>query len=229
MPTKPTALITGASKGIGLAIARELEATHHLLLGGRDEHRLQTVCREFRSASPFTVDLTDEASVDDAAATIGEVETLVHNAGISAKGKIADLCRAQWREIFEINLFAIAQLTSLLLPALRASRGQVIFINSGSGLSTSDSNAMYCGTKFALRAFADVLREEERPHGVRVCSIHPGKVDTDMQRDIATFAGVQYQPELYLQPEHVAQAVRLAISAPHQSTMEMISVRPTFQ
>ncbi|PRZ44326.1 NADP-dependent 3-hydroxy acid dehydrogenase YdfG [Antricoccus suffuscus] len=227
MTSLPTALITGASRGIGLAIARELEATHNLLLGGRDEQRLKELAATFRSAEPFTADMSDDEDVERAAKQIAGLDVLVHSAGVATRGPIDQMSRQQWRDEFEVNLFAVAQLTTLLLPQLRATNGQVVLINSGFGLMTLPDNSIYCATKWALRAFGDVLREEERPNGIRVSSIHPGKVDTDMQHDIVEYNGGEYQPELYLKPESIAKAVRLAVDATEEATVDMISVRPT--
>ncbi|WP_153505436.1 SDR family oxidoreductase [Cumulibacter manganitolerans] len=227
MTDRPIALITGGSRGVGLAIARELQATHHLLIGARTAEAARAACAELESAEPFVADLTDEAALAEAAASLPDLDLLVHNAGISTKNAVIDTTRAQWRQIFEANLFAVADLTARTLPGLRRTRGMVVLINSGSGFFTNPENAMYCGTKFALRAFADVLREEERPNGVRVSSVHPGKVDTDMQREIVEHDGGTYQPELYLTPESVARAVRAAVEASPDATLEVVSVRPT--
>lgn len=223
---RKTALITGGSRGIGRAISSELAGTHHLLLGGRNHEELARVAADFPSAEPFAVDLTDEAAVSEACAGISALDVLVHSAGITHKGRIDEVSRDFWRHNFEVNVFAVADLTRLLLPALRRRRGQVILINSGSGFFTSTENAVYCGTKFALLAFANVLREEERAGGVRVCSIHPGKVDTDMQREIVGFDHGHYQPDTYLRPESVAASVRLAVDAGEDAMIESLSVRP---
>lgn len=227
MNTAPTALITGASRGIGLAIARELEATHDLLLGGRDEQRLKELAATFRSAVPFTSDLADDDDLARAANQVGALDVLIHSAGVADRGRIDEQSRQQWRDAFETNVFAVAQLTALLLPTLRERRGQVVLINSGSGLMTMPDNAVYCATKWALRAFGDVLREEERANGVRVSSIHPGRVDTDMQHHLVEQDGLDYRPELYLSPESVAKAVRLAVDAEEGATVEMLSIRPS--
>ncbi len=227
MTTTPTALITGASRGIGLAIARELEATHDVLLGGRDEQQLTELAATFRSAEPFAADLSNDADVVRAAGRVRALDVLIHSAGVADRGRIDEQSRQQWRDAFETNLFAVAQLTALLLPGLRERRGQVVLINSGSGLMTMPNNAVYCATKWALRAFGDVLREEERANGVRVSSIHPGRVDTDMQHHLVGQDGLDYQPELYLSPESVAKAVRLAVDAEDGAMVEMLSIRPS--
>lgn len=226
MTDRPTALITGGSRGIGLAIARALEATHHLLIGARSAEGAAEACAQLQSAEPFVADLTDEAALARACESLPDLDVLIHNAGVSDKGAVIDTTRAQWRAIFDANLFAVADLTARALPGLRRTKGMVVLINSGSGFFTNPQNAMYCGTKFALRAFADTLREEERPHGVRVSSVHPGKVDTDMQREIVEHDGGSYRPELYLRPESVAAAVRLVVDATDDATVEVVSVRP---
>ena len=226
MTNRPVALITGGSRGIGLAIGRALQDTHHLLIGARGEESAQAACAELQSAEPFVADLSDEAGLAAASERLPDLDVLIHNAGVWDNGQVINTTRAQWRTIFDANVFAVADLTTRALPGLRRKRGLVVLINSGSGLFTNPGNSMYCGTKFALRAFADVLREEERAHGVRVSSVHPGKVDTDMQRQIVERAGGDYRPELYLTPESVARAVRSVVDATEDATLEVVSVRP---
>ncbi|WP_026532457.1 SDR family oxidoreductase [Arthrobacter sp. H41] len=227
MTKLPVALVTGASRGIGLAIAQELASTHHLLLGGRDAQALSALAAGFPSAEPFAAELRDGVRVKQASAGIDSLDVLIHSAGVLRMGTVAELSEDAWRESFEINLFAVASLTRTLLPALRAARGQVIAINSGSGYSSGAGSAVYSGTKFALRALTDALREEERSNGVRVSSIHPGRVATDMQQELHAWEGKEYTPEAWIRPEQVAKAVRLAVDATPESTIETLSVRPS--
>jgi NADP-dependent 3-hydroxy acid dehydrogenase YdfG len=227
MSAHPVALITGASRGIGRAIAAELGATHHLLLGGRDLATLAELSSSFPSAEPFAAELRDAGQVAAAVAGIPRLDVLIHSAGILRMGTVADLSDAAWRESFEVNVFAVASLTRVLLPALRAAHGQVIAINSGSGYNSGAGSSVYSGTKFALRALTDALREEERPHGVRVSSIHPGRVATDMQVELHAWEGKDYLPDAWIQPDQVAKAVRLAVDATRESTIETLSIRPS--
>ncbi|WP_104116184.1 SDR family oxidoreductase [Arthrobacter sp. B1805] len=227
MSTTPVALVTGASRGIGRAIAENLAPTHHLLLGGRDLHALAELSSSFRSAEPFAAELRDAAQVAAAVAGIPRLDVLIHSAGVLRMGAVAELSDDAWRESFEVNVFAVASLTRVLLPALRSAGGQVIAINSGSGYSSGAGSAVYSGTKFALRAFTDALREEERPHGVRVSSIHPGRVATDMQEELHAWEGKDYRPEAWIQPDQVARAVRLAVDATRDATVESLSIRPS--
>ncbi|MDF9276805.1 SDR family oxidoreductase [Arthrobacter sp. EH-1B-1] len=221
----PVALITGASRGIGRAIADELAPTHHLLLGGRDRTALDALAASYPSAKPFAVDVREVTETD--VAGIDRLDVLVHSAGVLQMGAVADLDDETWRTSFDINVFAVAKLTRLLLPALREARGQVIAINSGSGYSSGAGSAVYSGTKFALRALTDALREEERPNGVRVSSIHPGRVATDMQAELHDFEGKEYSPGAWIQPAQVAKAVRLAVDASRDSAVESLNIRPS--
>lgn len=221
----PVALITGASRGIGRAIADDLASTHHLLLGGRDRAALEALASSYPSAEPFAVDVREVSAAD--VAGIDRLDVLVHSAGVLQMGAVADLEDEIWWTSFEINVFAVAKLTRLLLPALRAARGQVVAINSGSGYSSGAGSAVYSGTKFALRALTDALREEERSNGVRVSSIHPGRVATDMQAELHEFEGKDYSPTAWIQPAQVARTVRLAVDASRDSTVESLSIRPS--
>ncbi|OMH35215.1 short chain dehydrogenase [Tersicoccus sp. Bi-70] len=226
MDNRPHVLITGGTRGIGRAVAEELAPTHHLLIGGRDRDLAAAVAASFPSAEPFVADLTSGDDVAAAAGRIDRLDALVHSAGITAMGTVEELSRQTWREILEVNVVAVADLTSRLLPALRRARGQVVLINSGSGFFTNPGNSVYSASKFALRAFADTLREEERQHGVRVTSIHPGKVDTDMQRQIVGHQGGDYRADAYLTPESVARAVVFALGATPEAQVESLNVRP---
>jgi NADP-dependent 3-hydroxy acid dehydrogenase YdfG len=223
---RPLALVTGASRGIGAAVARALAPGHDLLLGGRDTSALEALAQELPGARPWPVDLTDSATVAEAARGIERLDVLVHSAGVGLLGTVAETSAATWRQQFEINVVAVAELTRLLLPALRAARGRVVLLNSGAGLTARAGWASYAASKFALRAFADALRAEESGHGVRVTSLHPGRVDTEMQRGVVAHEGGEYRPEAYLRPESVAGAVLLAVTAPDDAELTELVLRP---
>lgn len=225
MSDRPLALITGASRGIGAAIAAALGDTHDLLLGGRDVTALEAVSSGLPNARPWPVELTDPAALAAATAGVHRLDVLVHSAGVSRLGGLTDLSADDWRTSYELNVVAVAELTRLLLPALRAAAGQVVLINSGSGLKANPKWGAYAASKFALRAYADVLRAEEEPHGLRVTSVHPGRTATDMQRGVREFEGGDYVPEQYMDPASVAGVVRAAIETPRDAHVHEIVVR----
>lgn len=221
---KPTALITGASRGLGAAIARALAPTHELLLGARTAQALDGISGELPAATRWPVELTDHAAVADAVAPIHRLNVLVHNAGVADLGTIAESSVQQWRHTLEANVIAVAELTRLLLPALRAADGHVLLINSGAGLRANPGWASYAASKFALRAFGDALRLEEPT--LRVTSIHPGRIDTDMQREIIAGEGREYRAGEFLSAETVAGVVRSAIETPRDAHPTEIVLRP---
>ncbi|MFT4043158.1 MAG: SDR family oxidoreductase [Gordonia sp. (in: high G+C Gram-positive bacteria)] len=221
----PTALITGASRGLGAEIARQLAPTHTLLLGGRPTPELDELAAHYDGASTFAVELTDHDAVAAAARAIPSLDVLVHNAGIgSTLRPVADTPVQEWREVLEVNLIAAAELTRLLLPALRAAGGHVVFINSGAGIRANPAWAAYAASKFGLRALADALRGEEPT--LRVTSVFPGRIDTDMQRQLVALEGAEYDPDNFLTPATVAAAVVNAIHTPADAHPTEIVLRP---
>ncbi|WP_026421746.1 SDR family oxidoreductase [Actinokineospora inagensis] len=220
----PLALITGASRGIGAAVARVLGGTHSLLLGGRDVAALRGLAGELPDARPWAVELTDQAALAAAVTGLSTVDVLVHSAGIGRVGRLADATAEVWRRTYEVNVIAAVELTRLLLPALRSARGQVVFVNSGAGRTANPGWGPYAASKFALRAYADVLRAEEPE--LRVTSVFPGRTDTDMQRGIRADEGGAYEPDRYLRAESVAAAVRTAVLAGDDAHFTEVVVRP---
>jgi len=222
----PCALITGASRGVGARVARALAPTHRLILGGRGSAELDAMAVEFDDAVTLAVDLTDYDAVAAAVETVTELNVLVHCAGIaSSLEAVADTPVDEWRALLEVNVVAAAELTRLLLPALRASgHGHVVFLNSGAGQNVRAHWTPYAASKFALRALADGLRAEEP--SLRVTSIFPGRIDTDMQRDIVAREGRDYDAAKFLRPETVAAAVAQVIAAPADADPTEITVRP---
>jgi NADP-dependent 3-hydroxy acid dehydrogenase YdfG len=226
MAETPVALVTGASRGIGAAIAHVLEPTYRVLLGGRDADALAKRAAELPGTQPWPVDLTDFDAVRDATAKIDRLDVLVHSAGVVELGSVEESDAAAWRKNYEVNVVAVVELTRLLLPALRAANGHVVVINSGSGLNARSGWGAYAASKFAVRAFADALRMEEEPNGLRVTSVFPGRTDTEMQQAVVAAEGKQYAPDEYLRPDSVASAVLAAVSAtPDAHPTEMI-IRP---
>jgi NADP-dependent 3-hydroxy acid dehydrogenase YdfG len=218
-----TALITGASRGIGAAIATALAPTHTLLLAGRPSPALQATAERL-GATTLPLDLTDTDAVPTATASIGELDVLVHDAGVSFPGRVAESTVDEWRTTFEVNVLGAVALTLALLPALRRTEGRVVFINSGSGRNASLGMASYSASKFALRAFADSLRESEPT--LRVTTVYPGRTDTDMQRELVSFEGGEYDPDQFLRPDTVAQVVAQVVATPPDGHVHEVVLRP---
>jgi NADP-dependent 3-hydroxy acid dehydrogenase YdfG len=216
-------MITGAGGGIGSAIATALAPTHTLLLAGRPSDRLDAVAGRL-GATTFPLDLTDADEIEASCEIVDELDVLVHNAGVSIPGRVAESSVEEWRATFSVNVFGPVALTLKLLPALRSAGGQVVFINSGAGRTASPNMASYSASKFALRAFADSLRESEPQ--LRVTSIFPGRTDSDMQRELVAFEGGGYDPDNFLRPETVAAAVANAVATPRDGHLHEVVLRP---
>ena len=218
-----TALITGASRGIGAAIATALAPTHTLLLAGRPSPALQATAERLR-ATTLPLDVTDTDAIAAATSAIGELDVLVHNAGIFFPGPVADSTVEDWRTTFDVNVVGAVAVTLALLPALRCAGGRVVFINSGTGRKASATMASYSASKFALRAFADSLRESEPD--LRVTTVYPGRVDTDMQQALVSFEGGEYDSARFLKPDTVADVVAQAVATPSDGHVHEVVIRP---
>ncbi|MCQ9389820.1 SDR family oxidoreductase [Brevibacterium sp. 50QC2O2] len=216
-----TALVTGASRGIGQAIAADLARDHRVFGGASKLPESSSGPVEF-----FATDLAASPLDLSALPDIDSLDVLVHNAGIGIEKRLEESTREDWERSFAVNVFAVADITRHYLPALRAAKGTIVFINSGSGMMSYAKGLPYTGTKFALRTLADCLREEVRADGIQVVSVHPGFVDTDMGRGIRADHGVPYDPDTFIRPETMAQAVRVAVDSEPAAQFESIVVRP---
>jgi NADP-dependent 3-hydroxy acid dehydrogenase YdfG len=219
----PTAMITGASGGLGSALATALAPTHTLFLAGRPSSRLDEVAAEF-GATTWPIDLADASGFSAVVEPIVELDVLIHNAGVAYPGRVAETSVDEWQSTMQVNFIGAVALTLELLPALRAVGGHVVFINSGSGINASPGLASYSASKFALRGFADSLRNDEP--SLRVTSVHPGRIATVMQEGLVAYEGREYDPSQFLQPETVAQVVSDAINAPRDAHIHEVIVRP---
>lgn len=223
MADVPTAMITGASGGLGSALADALAPTHTLFLAGRPSDRLDEVAARF-GATTWPIDLADVDAIPGVVEPIVELDVLIHNAGVAYPGRVAESSVDEWRSTLQVNVVGAVALTLALLPALRSAEGHVVFVNSGSGINASPGLASYSSSKFALRGFADSLRNDER--SLRVTSVHPGRIATAMQEGLVAYEGGDYDPSRFLQPETVAKVIADAVNAPRDAHVHEVIVRP---
>ena len=221
-----THLITGAGSGIGAALADVLHARgDELVLVARSPERADDLSSRYGGAATLVADLADVSSL--AALELPEaLDSVVHAAGAVELGTVADLTARQWREQLDVNLLAPAELTRLALPALRAARGTVVFVNSGAGLNANPEWSAYAASKHGLRALAGALRAEELEHGVRVTSVYPGRTATPMQQKVHDQEGRAYDAGEWIRPETVAEAIRHVLDLPRDATVPDLTVSP---
>lgn len=230
-----TALVTGASCGIGRAIALALAAEGAALcLLARNRQRLAEceaeVCRLGARAHVLAVDLADEAALRAGAAAarqFAEIDILVHAAAEYERGPVESAPAAAFDRQYRTNLRSPYLLTQILLPALRERAGDIVFLNSTQGSRAGAELSQYAATKHGLAALADSLRDEVNPLGVRVLSLHLGRTATPLQERIFAAEGKPYQPEKLLQPEDVAAMVLAVLSLPRRAQAMSLTMRPT--
>jgi NADP-dependent 3-hydroxy acid dehydrogenase YdfG len=227
------ALVTGASSGIGRAIAFALAAEGtSLLLVGRNADTLESVASSAAQtrAETHRADLSADQDVRDLATRLqddfGRLDVLVHGAGVTTLGEVESAPVAELDRQYRTNLRAPYLLTQMLLPLLRSTQGQVVFVNSSVAMNARAKVSQYAATKAALKALADSLRDEVNFAGIRVLSVFPGRTASPMQQALHEALGEDYRPERLLQPEDVATAVVSALSMPRSAEITEINVRP---
>jgi NAD(P)-dependent dehydrogenase (short-subunit alcohol dehydrogenase family) len=219
------ALITGASGGIGSAIASALAKEGvRLFLVGRHLENLT-------GGEAFRADLTDDAQLRATTAKVrevfGGVDILIHSIGLFRAGPIETSPVEDLDAQYRVNLRVPYLLTQELLPSLIERQGQVVFINSGAGSHPARGSwGAYSATKHALRALADSLRDEVNRKGVRVLTVFPGRTATGMQEEVHRFEGKPYDPSRFLQPEDVAASVVQALRLPRTAELTDLHIRP---
>ncbi|WP_027332166.1 SDR family oxidoreductase [Mycolicibacterium tusciae] len=218
----PSAMITGASRGLGPAVAAALAPTHTLFLAGRPSAELDAVAEEF-GATTWPVDFNDPDAIAAAVEPIVELDVLIHNAGVAYPATVAESTVDEWQDTMTVNVIGPVALTLPLLPALRSAGGHVVFVNSGAGINASPGLASYTASKFALRGFANSLRNDEP--SLRVTSVHPGRIATEMQERLVAYEGREYAPAQFLSPQTVAKVIADAVNAPRDAHIHEVIVR----
>ncbi|PVE10372.1 SDR family oxidoreductase [Streptomyces scopuliridis] len=225
-----THLITGAGSGIGAAVARRLhERGDDLILFARDAGRAKELGSAFPGARTLVGDLASPDRLSWALAQQSlpdRLDSLLHIAGVVDLGPVGDLTPKTWHHQLNVNLIAPAELTRLLLPQLRVSHGQVIFVNSGAGLSAHAEWGAYAASKHGLKALADALREEERASGLRVTSVYPGRTASPMQAKVHQQEGKEYDATRWIDPGSVATTILTALDLPRDARIDDVTVRP---
>jgi NAD(P)-dependent dehydrogenase (short-subunit alcohol dehydrogenase family) len=230
------ALVTGASSGVGRALALALAAGGATVcVVGRKAATLDAVAAEIGAvggravtcAADLTVDDDLRRLADEVRARLGGLDALVHSAGVIAPGSVesAPIGALDWQ--YAVNVRAPFALTRSVLPLLRRRQGQVVFINSTVvGQPARGGVAQYAATKHALRALADGLREEVNPDGIRVLSVFLGRTASPMQAALHELEERPYRPERLVQPADVAAAVMAALRLPRTAELTDLRLRP---
>ncbi|KAJ5594608.1 uncharacterized protein N7459_000816 [Penicillium hispanicum] len=241
--TAKTIIVTGASRGIGLAIAKYLLSapqSHNVIVVARSLEPLEKLKAEYsKQVEVVNGDLADfslaQKAVDAALKTFGRLDGMVLNHGILGQtGKVDETDPEEWRRAFDINFISLVAFAKAALPALRQSKGNIIFTSSGAAVRKYRGWALYAATKAAMNNFAQSLGSEEPE--ITSVAVQPGMVDTDMQRDLREDRGTTLDAEMHskftiahkdghlLQPEQPGHVMaKLVLDAPSELSGRFLS------
>lgn len=237
--TKALIIITGASSGIGEATARLFASLGHpLLLLARRIERLQALA--LPASLCRAVDVRDRAAilaaVAEAEALYGPADAIINNAGVMLLGEVASQDPAEWQRMLDVNIGGVLNGIHAVLPGMQARHhGTIINISSIAGRKTFPNHVAYCGTKFAVHAISENLREEVAGHDIRVITIAPGAVETELLGHTSSEAIKQGYQEWkaqmggVLRAEDVADTIRYAYQAPQNVCIREIVLAATRQ
>lgn len=231
-------LITGASSGIGEGIARELgNAGAKVLLGARRQECIDAIAEDIRSAGGIALarelDVISRPSMADfvqvALEQWGRIDVLINNAGVMPLSPLAAGKQDEWERIIDVNIKGVLWGIGAVLPVMEAQgSGQIINVGSIGALAVVPTAAVYCASKFAVRAISDGLRQESS--NIRVTCVNPGVVESELASTIThaeTKAAMDVYRSVALKPADIARAVRQVIEAPESVDTTEITIRPT--
>lgn len=221
--SRPTALVTGASRGIGRAIALRLAPRWSIIAAARTTPELETLAAEIRtkggSCEPLVIDITDGRAVRSALEG-REVDVVVNNAGVGVMKPFVELQPEEWRLMVDVNLNAVYHVTRALLPGMiRRGRGHVVIVGSLAGKAGFAGGTCYSATKFAVNGFAESLMLEVRDAGVKVSVVMPGSVATSFSRS-------GRDQSWKLMADDVAASVEFLLDTPPRMLVDRIEMRP---
>jgi 3-oxoacyl-[acyl-carrier protein] reductase len=219
--TRPLAVVTGASRGIGRAIALRLARTYDILAIARTKTALEDLAAEARrlggACKVAAIDLRDPQSVSAALEGVA-AQVLVNNAGLGPIKPLMELTPDEWRTMVDVNFNALYYVTRALLPAMIARQsGHVVVIGSIAGRSAMVGGTCYAGTKHAAMAFAECLMLEVRQHGVKVSIVNPGSVATEFSH--------RTDSSWMLSAEEVAESVARVVDTPPDVLVHRLEIR----
>jgi NAD(P)-dependent dehydrogenase (short-subunit alcohol dehydrogenase family) len=237
-PALPVALVTGAGSGVGRAVALKFaaEGWRVALIGRRPEALAETIklapSGKRKLLTPVACDIGQAPAVEQMVATVlkrfGQVDAFVNAAGTNTPRRSwSELSLESYHELLGGNLHGAFHCVRTLLPSMRPRRtGTFVFINSEAGLKASPKAGLaYVAAKFGLTGLAQSLNAEERPNGLRACSIFPGDIDTDLLNKRPVPPPPEARARM-MRPEDVAECVWLAVSLPQRAVIEELLVRP---
>ena len=231
---KKQILITGASRGIGAAIAESLadSSEHNLILVARSKDKLEALAKKIEakgaSTRVYDVDLSDTGAVhqlvNQMEEEFGGIDILINNAGVADMAKAAEQDMDTFDLMVDLNLKALVHLTRRVLPGMIEKKAGTIINTASVASFTAIPNASgYCATKHAVLGYAEALFEEVRDYGIKVSSICPGYVATDMT------SGGDLDPELMIQPEDIARTVHYIMAMPDTACPYEIRIKPQYK
>jgi NADP-dependent 3-hydroxy acid dehydrogenase YdfG len=228
------AVVTGASSGIGKAVALSLaEHGATVCLVARRLKELEAVASSSRATPPellpYQADLSKREDLDRLVtrlrADFEDIDIIVHSAAVYERDRVASGTITDFEIQYRTNVLAPYALTQALLPVLPAHRGQIVFVNSSAGLAAPENLSQYAATKHALKAIADSLRKEVNQDGIRVLSVYLGRTATPLQERIHEMENRTYRPDNLMQANDVAAVIVNALSLPRTAEVTEIQMR----
>jgi NADP-dependent 3-hydroxy acid dehydrogenase YdfG len=243
--TGTAAIVTGASSGIGEATAHRLAQDGvSVALAARREERLEALHDDIEADGGTAIvcptDVTDreevQALADATLDAFGRIDVLVNNAGIMPLSLMENLHEGEWEQMVDVNVKGVLHAIGAVLPAmLEQERGHIVNISSVAGRRTFPGSAVYSGTKFFVRALSERMRNELAPsHNIRVTSIEPGAVDTELpntitDEDVLEMLETGHDEMTMMNSEDIADTIHYALTAPEHVDVEELLVMPTDQ
>jgi len=217
-----TVVITGASDGIGAAIAKRLSKDYVVILCGRDKQRLQAVSKLCNNAKYFSFDINDSKARNECFDQIENLDILINNEGVWHKtGELETLSDEKIAEVINTNLLSQILLTKALLPKIKEKEGSAIInVISKSGVVAQQGQSVYTASKYGMKGFTDVLREDTKDYPIRIAAVYQSGTNTKL----FSKAGDDFPVETFTEPDDLAEVIAFMLSRPNKLWINEVKV-----